>query len=236
MSRQRARFRHDSAGQAMLEALVAMLLLAPLLLGMQALAELQFSTLQTTQLARYAGLATTLVGRARVVRSDASLAREFDIDAIANISVGRAVEPQPAARDTQRWSRALTPANRLAGAASRLETQGWVAARAQVQWPLPGFLRRLFAEDSLTPRASMVLLTEDGAAVGRAEVAQRVRALDAMRPMNRALVRVRPLLFPLSIVDPSITSLCTVGPDPDLLPTDRLVGAAGAAVIRQGCP
>lgn len=223
----------------MVEAVAALLLLVPLLLGLQALANLQAANGQVTQAARFLAMSASLGGRSLGEGAEpAQLAEFFPPTRAAGAwsrQVLRGNEPAAAAAVTQRTSRALAPAGRIAGVAATLEQRGWVSADARVAVPVPAVIAGLFAPAPLTPHARMVLLTEDGAAVGRAEVAERLKPLAVMAPMRAVLARMRPVANLLGLMDPSFRALCSAAPNPDLLPADRLIGGRWQAPRVENC-
>lgn len=210
----------------MTEALVALTLLVPIVLCMQAIAELQGTALQATQRARMLAMSSVLAGRTVSVPAlIAQGARLFSAQPVQGGwtgSVEHAAEPVAARDSTRRLALALAPAQRIAGAALALEESGWVTASSQQRLGLPHVLRQIMGDAPFTIRSRLSLLTEDYQAVGREEVSQRLAALDAMAPMRAAVRALRPLAPFLSLLDPPYRTLCPRLPDPDILPADRL--------------
>lgn len=218
--------RKRHAGQALAESLVALLLLVPLVLALQAIAEVQAGALQTTQSSRLLALSALLVGRS--LDANALVQRSPLLFSIApqlgvwSANVPHSAEPNAASNATRAVSVALAPAELLSGTALVLERSGWVGAQAQLQLPIQPLLRDVSGMPLLTLHSRMTLLTEDYQAVGRAEVAQRIAALDAMKPLRLVERALQPLAPLLSLIDPPYRSLCAHTANPDILPADRL--------------
>jgi hypothetical protein len=225
-------------GQAVVEVLAASLLLIPLLLALQAIAEYQAVSAQATQTARLLALGSSLVGRS--LRIDALIAQAPELLAVNEArrvmrgSLTRGAEPREAAAATRALSAALVPVEFVSGSRLALERSGWVRAQAQVSVDPPLLLQETLGAAPINVASSMTLLTEDYQANGRDEVGQRIGSLDAMQPLRQTLRGLRPLTALLQVFDPPFRSLCARRADPDVLPGDRLsfVAARPAAA----CP
>ena len=225
-------------GQAMVETLLASLLLVPLFMSIIALGDWQRAAMTATQSARFAALASSLTGRA-LTSPQLQVAwheRFPPFDGGDRIAVRRSAEPASARGDTRRLARALAPVQRITARPFALEQQGWLTAESQVGAPVPGVLRTLLGVQQWTLPARMTLLTEDGALGGRAALLRRLQPLAAMAPTQSVLTRMRPVGHLLSLLDPSFSDLCATPPDPDLLPADRLRGGRVTETASGGCP
>lgn len=104
--------------------------------------------------------------------------------------------------------------------------RGWAGARIVVhprQMPfLPYPVRTLVPELN----ASMLLLNDSWSASGPAQVRQRAGALVPTHALDSLQSVVRPLLLPLSWMDPSLAHFCPGLLDPDGVPEDRLSSSA----------
>jgi hypothetical protein len=226
------------AGQALVETLAALLLLVPILFALQAIADVQGAAAMATQGARLLALSGFLEGR--TVRASSLIEQAPDLLSVDDTrratsgSLAHSAEPRMAVDATRVVEAALTPVVLISGRNFPLEREGWVTAQAQIPVDTPPILRAVLGPAPLVVASRMTLLTEDFQALGRAEVLQRMNALDAMQPMRRTVRALQPLLALLEALDPPLRRLCVQLPDPDILPADRLSFASLQTVV--DCP
>jgi hypothetical protein len=100
--------------------------------------------------------------------------------------------------------------------------RGWAGSRVELRpRPMP------FLPDPLRTlqprlRGSMVLLDDGWSATGPSQVRQRAGALVPTRALASLQAVVRPLLLPLTLIEPSLAQFCPGLLDPDGVPADRL--------------
>ena len=230
--------RRRETGQALVETLAALLLLVPMVLAIQAIADVQGAASLSTQAVRLLSLGSALQGRTLhandlIAQAPALLAAER-APGVWRGSLAYQREPRLATEATRVVAAALAPAELISGRRLPLERNGWLFAQAQISIESPPLLSAVLGPAPLLTASRMALLSEDFQAQGRDEVRQRVSTLDAMRPLRRTVSALRPLTALLSVFDPPFRRLCTQVPDPDVLPADRLTFLSPQPAV--GCP
>jgi hypothetical protein len=113
--------------------------------------------------------------------------------------------------------------------------RGWAGARVEVhprQMPfLPPAVRTLVPD----LHGSMLLLNDSWSSSGPAQVRERAGALVPTHALNSLHSVVRPLLLPLSWIEPSLAHFCPGLLDPDGVPEDRLSASAAARPTWNTC-
>jgi hypothetical protein len=100
--------------------------------------------------------------------------------------------------------------------------RGWTGSRVEVRpRPMP-FLPYPLQSVELRLQGSMVLLNDGWSAAGPAQVSLRAGALVPTRALDSLQAVIRPLLLPLSLIEPSFAQFCPGLLDPDGVPEDRL--------------
>jgi hypothetical protein len=100
--------------------------------------------------------------------------------------------------------------------------RGWTGSRVEVRpRPMP-FVPQPLQSIDLRLQGSMVLLNDGWSAAGPAQVSLRAGALVPTHALGSLHAVIRPLLLPLSIIEPSFAQFCPGLLDPDGVPEDRL--------------
>jgi hypothetical protein len=112
---------------------------------------------------------------------------------------------------------------------------GWTGARIELQPRPMGFLPVPLNTLELRLRGSMLLLDDGWAAAGPDQVAQRSGALAPTHALAALQAVVRPLLLPLSLLEPSLARFCPGLLDPDGVPEDRLSPTTSTQPMWNSC-
>ena len=221
-------------GQAMVESLAATLLLAPLLLAIVGLSSLQSAEQATLGAARAAAVAAHhgLDGAAGPLPP--AKVRELYLGAAGmqgSLVIGAAPEPEAAEQAGSIALALILPARVVGVGALDLGPADAVAARATAA--PEGVLGGLVPSGS-EPRvtAESTLMRDDWDADGAARVWQRAAALSSAGRLAAWRAPLSVLAAPMELLEPAVGRLCLGRIDPDIVPADRLRGAARAPDLR----
>jgi hypothetical protein len=255
----RAAVRRDSAGQALIECLIACLVLVPLWLGIQRIARWQDLQSGMVQQARHVAFAAALsptradaipvVGAfATPLRGDVP-AGVYHRDPLSDLamfgasgSVRHTLERASVAGlagVVQESALALIrPVDALSPGRPGWELATWVNTRVDidvaltVDLPDAPVVRRRWSE-------SLHLLVDDGSLPGPREVAARTDALLPETPLDLAHQVLRPTRTALVMLEPAVRNLCARHIDPEQVPRDRVTAerpVADALIMRPWRP
>ena len=207
--------RHTQRGQALVESLVAMLLLLPVWWFIAHWQEGLGQRVALVQQARHGALRAVLEAQApSPVPIRAGLTQSVDA---APGSTGALL----------RSSRALIePVLAISPGDARLDTRGWLRLTVTGE-PPPGPFWRAHPG---TWRESVTTFADDWSLARSRQVAARTQALLPTTPLEWAIASLEPLRSAITLLEPAYRSTCSRRVDPDVLPRDRIVAdPAGVA-------
>jgi hypothetical protein len=197
-------------GQAIVECVVALLLLVPLWWWVQHWQQGQQQRAELVQNTRFAALQFALEG-------------EVDAAAVAPGRSTRATGEAPGVTGTVVRG-ALTliePVLALAPGNSGFAATGWTRMSVQAP-PPPG---RFWREHSGPWEESLTLYAGDWSLARSRAVERRTQALLPTTPLEWALASLEPLRGAITFFEPAYRHTCARRVDPDVLPADRLAAA-----------
>jgi type II secretory pathway pseudopilin PulG len=210
-------YRRSVCGQALVESLVAMLVLGPLLLVTLSLAQRQTAQ-QTAQSAAWAGAIAAHHG----IDLAGLSAADDAVNGRVTVSIQQAAVPGAAETSEDIAFALLQPA--LAVGAGDLDLARAEVRRASasvtpadsldIAWMSDGDDRDL--------RSDLSVLVDDWAAPDAAAVWRRTAALSTAGRIDAWRSTLRWAVEPMRLVEPAIARLCLGRIDPDIVPTDRL--------------
>lgn len=113
--------------------------------------------------------------------------------------------------------------------------RGWAGSRVELRpRPMP-FLPDPLRALELRLNGSMVLLDDSWSAAGPAQVRQRAGALVPTQALASMQAVLRPLLLPLTLIEPSLGQFCPGLLDPDGVPADRLSPSSATQPTWNSC-
>jgi hypothetical protein len=207
----------SARGQAIVECVVALLLLVPLWWWLQYWQQGQAQRAALVQQARHVGLQLALGGEPGSAPGEP-------------VRVTRAVGEAPGmAGSLVRGALALIePVEALAPGSSGLGAAGWTRLSVQAP-PPPG---RFWREHSGPWDESLTLYAGDWSLARSRAVERRTQALLPTTPLEWAIASLEPVRGAIVLLEPSYRYTCARRIDPDVLPVDRLAPAAATAATR----
>jgi hypothetical protein len=207
----------SARGQAIVECVVALLLLVPLWWWLQHWQQGQAQRAALVQQARHVGLQVALGGEPGSAPGE-------------GLRVTRTVGEAPGMAGTLvRGALALIePVEALAPGSSGLSAAGWTRMSVQAP-PPPG---RFWREHGGPWDESLTLYAGDWSLARSRAVERRTQALLPTTPLEWAIASLEPLRGAITMLEPAYRSTCARRVDPDVLPVDRLVTAAAASAAR----
>lgn len=203
-------------GQAVVECVVAALLLVPLWWWVQHWQQGQAQRAMLVQQARHAGLQVALDGE---VRSGSVEPQRL------TSAIGEA--PGMAGSLTRGALSLIEPVEAVAPGSTGLRAAGWTRLSVQAQ-PPPG---RFWREHDGPWDESLTLYAGDWSLARSRAVEQRTQALLPTTPLEWAIASLEPLRGAIALLEPGYRATCARRVDPDVLPADRLAGASARARI-----
>ena len=202
-------------GQALVETVVAVLLLVPVWWFIQHWQEGQLQRVALVQQARHGALRAML---------EAQATSAMAVPAGVTTSVD---EVPGAAGVLLRSSRTLIePVLAISPGDARLDTRGWLRLTVSGEPPAGRFWQRHVG----TWRESVTTFAGDWSLARSRHVEGRTQALLPTTPLEWAIASLEPLRSSITLLEPAYRSTCARRVDPDVLPLDRVVvDSAGLA-------
>jgi type II secretory pathway pseudopilin PulG len=209
--------RRSVRGQALVESLVAMLVLGPLLIATLSLAQRQTAQ-QTAQSAAWAGAIAAHHG----IDLAGLSATDDAVNGRVAVSLQRTAVPGAAETAEDIAFALLQPA--LAVGSGRLELARADARRATASVAPAQWLDSVWTIDGPDrgQRAELSVLVDDWAAPDAAAVWRRTSALSTAGRIDAWRSTLRWAIEPMRLFEPAIARLCLGRIDPDIVPMDRL--------------
>jgi hypothetical protein len=209
--------RRSMRGQALVESLVAMLVLAPLLIATLGLARHQAAQ-QRAQSAAWAGAIAAHHG------IDLAVMQANDADLTGRVEVSLQRMAVPDAADT-----AEDIAFTLLQPALAVGSGGLGLARAEARRATAVVVPAIWLDTAWTiegrdegQRAALSVLVDDWAAPDATAVWRRTAALSTAGRINAWRPALRWAIEPMQLFEPAVARLCLGRIDPDIVPADRL--------------
>jgi type II secretory pathway pseudopilin PulG len=209
--------RRSVRGQALVESLVAMLVLAPLLLLTLSLAQRQ--TAQKT--AQSAAWASAIAAHHGIDLAGLS-ATDDAVNGRVAVSLQRTAVPGAAVTSEDVAFALMQPALAVGAGGldlARAEARRATASVAPAQWLDIAWTND---GDDRGLRADLSVLVDDWAAPDAAAVWRRTAALSTAGRIDAWRSTLRWAVQPMRLFEPAIARLCLGRIDPDIVPTDRL--------------
>jgi hypothetical protein len=237
------------AGQSMTEFAVGMAAMALMLLGSVTIAAYQETQRRAAIAARQASFEGAWLGRrhdsAAVARraaelhlQDASLVDAFGERYIDPADISAVASTGPAPGRAQTAARAMVEPLRVAGGFLGrdfdLRTDGLLTGTIDVAIQPNPALPQPFSGMSVELQQPFALMTDAWNASAASHVRSRTAGLVPTSTLSGLQALWRPLLAPLSLVEPSLSRLCLGIIEPDRVPEDRL--GAGRSALPGRCP
>jgi hypothetical protein len=115
------------------------------------------------------------------------------------------------------------------GSEFALQQQGFAQATVALHMADLPALPQPWAAAALQVEERAAVLGDDWSAAGPAQVAQRTSGLVPTGVLARQAAVLRPLLWPVRLIEPALGRLCLGLIEPERVPVDRLAGAVGGA-------
>jgi hypothetical protein len=212
--------RNAARGQALIETLVAVLLLAPLLIATIDLWRRQ-AAIQSVQSAARAGVLASHHGvdvESYAVRPDGRVSG-------SEVTVIEAPQP-PAAQTTEDWAFGLlVPAQVIGVGQFDLARDQARNARSTARLSEGPALQWLRAGRSPTFQAELSILVDDWQADNAETVRRRTAALSSAGRIAEWRTPLELMAAPMRLFEPAVARLCLGRIEPDIVPTDRLTGS-----------
>lgn len=213
-------------GQALVESLAAMLVLAPLLLAVVQLSTLQSAEQATLSASRTAALSAHHGLDAPGGPLPPERVRGLfhpDADGAPQVGVGAARQPSAAEQMETVALALIVPAKVVGVGDVDFQRSRAVTAQASVSAPL---VAQALAPDVARLRVSsaLPLMIDDWDADGAARTWQRTAALSTTGRIAAWRAPLTALSAPMRLLEPAVGDLCLGRIDPDIVPEDRLQG------------
>jgi hypothetical protein len=202
-------------GQALVETVVAVLLLVPVWWFIQHWQAGQLQRVALVQQARHGALRAVLEAQAPSAMA-------------VPVGVTSSVDDVPgSAGALLRSSRTLIePVLAISPGDARLETRGWLRLTVSGEPPAG----RFWQQHAGTWRESVTTFAGDWSLARSRHVEARTQALLPTTPLEWAIASLEPLRSAITLLEPAYRSTCARRVDPDVLPSDRIVAvSAGSA-------
>jgi HAMP domain-containing protein len=209
-------------GQALVETLVAMLLLVPVWWFIQHWQEGQLQRVALVQQARQGALRAVLEAQAPSA-----------VPARTGVTSSLDEVPGPAGVLLRSSRTLIEPVLAISPGDARLDTRGWLQLTVHGEPPVG----RFWQQHAGTWRESVTAFVGDWSLARSRQVEARTQALLPTTPLEWAIASLEPLRSAITLLEPAYRSTCARRVDPDVLPVDRVVaGTAGmtAAVSSDG--
>jgi hypothetical protein len=198
-------------GQALVETVVAVLLLVPVWWFIQHWQEGQLQRVALVQQARHGALRAVLEAQA----PSAVPVRPGVTTTVDEV-------PGPAGVLLRSSRTLIEPVLAIAPGDARLATRGWL--RLTVSGDPPA--GRFWQEHAGTWRESVTTFAGDWSLARSRQVEARTQALLPTTPLEWAIASLEPLRSAVTLLEPAYRSTCARRVDPDVLPLDRVVAGA----------
>lgn len=206
-------------GQALVETLVAVLLLVPVWWFIQHWQQGQLQRVALVQQARQGALRAVL---------EAQAPSAGPMRAGVTSSVG---EAPGAAGVLLRNSRTLIePVLAISPGDARLDTHGWLRLTVSGQPPAG----RFWQQHAGPWRESVTTFAGDWSLARSRHVEARTQALLPTTPVEWAIASLAPLRSAITLLEPAYRSTCARRVDPDVLPSDRIVAVSEGTALQVG--
>jgi hypothetical protein len=203
--------RFAERGQALVETVVAVLLLVPVWWFIQHWQEGQLQRVALVQQARHGALRAVLEAQA----PSAVPVRPGVTSTVDEV-------PGPAGVLLRSSRTLIEPVLATAPGDARLATRGWLRLTVSGEPPTG----RFWQEHPGTWRESVTTFAGDWSLARSRQVEARTQALLPTTPLEWAIASLEPLRSAITLLEPAYRSTCARRVDPDVLPLDRVVAGS----------
>lgn len=234
-----------SGGQALVETLLVVILAVPLLLGILFLFELQAAQQATLAAARQAlfhhhyarGSVTPeeAAGSARREHLESLFASGLGAASSPQVSLFIAAQPASAQRVEDTAFAMLQPALALGPSSFDLPRHSAMRATAKLDVTSPASLRLVLDVPQITLEESLSSLHDDWLATTRESAISRVAALTVTGSLREWTEPMQAVTGAIALLEPAFARLCIGRIDVDVVPDDRLLGAAPTDLRTRPC-
>ena len=232
-------------GQALLETLLVAMLAVPLLLGTLFLFELQAAQQATLAAARQALFQHHYARGTISAEEAASDARREHLESLFASGLGAAsgaqvslsaVVPPPSIQQIEDIAfTLLEPARALGAGSFDLARASAMHATARIEVTSPASLQLVLDQPRITLEESLSSLHDDGFAISREAAADRVAGLAVTGALREWTEPMRAVTGAIALLEPAFAKLCIGRIDIDVVPADRLQGAAATDLRNRPC-